>query len=640
MHRFYAPIALDTVRDDADYAEYLRQFRAAEITRVMICGVGEVKAGKGAIYSDPTRVERLIRRLQSDGLEVCVWMNALGHGAPLAHANAAEENDSMGFTHIVGLDGRHSKHGLCPADPRLRAHFTKSIALVAAMNPDMIMLDDDFRLNVRDTTYDIGCFCDYHMAELCNRLGETVTREELYEKAFTGGENPYRTTWMELMREALVGFACEMRAAVDRVDPRVRLGACACYDTWDMDGTDCIELARAFAGNTRPFIRTIGAPYHDRRVAAAVECTRMQAAWRKAAPDIEIFAEGDVYPRPRYTVPAAQLELFDLALLCTNCVDADQKYMFDYSRRVGYESGYVARHLKNAPKRVELSAIFESKSSVGVRVFEPMHKMQAWALPAEKPMPLGRYIHKNFYPKSARMLAEQAIPTTYEDTGYPVMLFGESARHIPLDALQNGALLDARAAKILTARGVDVGLCAAEAATFSGEYFGDADDKIMGYGALPLMRMQIAPTAEVDSLLLPENAPGSYFYENAAGQRFFVLALDAYSAVPNSLQAYQNNYYRGRQLQKALERVAKKPLPATCTGHPYLYMICAKNADKTAMSVAMFNIFEDEILAPEIGLDAAYTTAHFVNCEGRLEGNKITLSDIPPFGFAAFEVKV
>lgn len=639
MHRFYAPIALDTVGNDADYAEYLQQFRAAGITRVMICGLGEIKTGEGAIYDEPDRVEQLIRRLKNDGLEVCAWLNALGHGALLAHADPKEDQDPFGFTHITGLDGRHSKHGLCPADPRLRAHFAKSIARVAAMGPDMIMLDDDFRLNVRDTTYDIGCFCDYHMNELCRRLGEAVTREELYEKAFTGGENRYRSTWMALMREALLGFAKEMREAVDKVDPRVRLGACACYDTWDMDGTDCIELARAFAGNTKPFIRTIGAPYHDRRVAAAVECTRMQANWCGSAPDIEIFAEGDVYPRPRYTVPAAQLELFDLALLCTGCVDADQKYMFDYSRRVGYEKGYVARHLKNAPKRVELSDIFKGKTPVGVRVFEPLHKMRSWDMPAEKPMPVGRYIHKNFYSKSARMLTEQAIPTAYTDTGYPVILFGESARHVPLEALQNGALLDAGAAAILAGRGVDVGLISAESATFNGEYFKDVDDRIIGYGALPFMRMQTASTAEVDSLLLPENVPGAYFYENAAGQRFFVLALNAYAAVPNTLQPYQNSYYRGLQLQKALQRVSKKPIPAVCTGNPYLYMICAKSAEGDVMSVALFNIFEDEVIAPEVTLDAAYKSARFVNCAGNLAGNRITLSDIPPFGFAAFEVK-
>ena len=639
MHRFYAPIAIDTVKEEHALTECVRQLHAAEITRVMICGIGEIKAGQGVIFNEPWRLQALIRRLQSEGFEVCAWVNALGHGALLAHAEK-ENEDPFGFTHIVGLDGRHSKQGLCPADPRLRAHFAKTIEKIAAMRPDMIMLDDDFRLNVRDTTYDIGCFCDYHMEELCRLLGERVTREELYEKAFTGGENRYRTAWMELMREALLGFAREMRRAVDAVAPEVRLGACACYDTWDMDGTDCIELARAFAGNTRPFIRTIGAPYHDRRVAAAVECTRMQAAWCKAAPEVEIFAEGDVYPRPRYTVPAAQLELFDLALWCAGGINADQKYMFDYARRVGYENGYVARHLKNAPKRAELSAIFDGKRAVGVQVIEPMHKMREWVLPKEKPMAIGRYIHKSFYPRSARLLAEQAIPTAYEDAGYPVILFGESARSVPLEVLSRGAVLDAAAATILTERGVDTGLLSARPAPSNGEYFLHADDKIIGYGGLPLMALSVREGAEVESLLLPDRTPGAYRYENGAGQRFFVLALNFYEAIAGSYQAYQNSYYRGEQLQKAIEWVAKKPLPAVCTGHPYLYTVCAKSEGGDALSVALFNLFEDEIIAPEITLDAAYTSARFVNCDGTLCGNKLTLTDIPPFGFAAFEVTV
>ena len=640
MHRFYAPIALDTVKNDEVYAEYLRQFRAADVTRVFICAVGENKTGKGALYDDPDRLARLISRLKNDGLEVGVWMNALGHGGTLAHADEAERAKVLQFKPLVGLDGRGNDQGLCPSDENLRAHFAASISRVAAMHPDVIMLDDDFRLNVRDASYDIACFCDYHMEELCKAVGEKLTREELYEKAFTGGENRYRTAWMELMRESLLGFAREMRKAVDAVAPEVRLGCCMCYDTWDMDGTDGIELARAFAGNTKPFLRTIGAPYHDRRVAAAVECTRMQAAWCKDAPDVEVFAEGDVYPRPRYTVPAAQLELFDLALVASGAVDADQKYMFDYVHPLGYERGYIAHHLKNAPKRVELSAIFEGKSPVGVQVFEAKHKMRAWDIPAERSLPLGRYIHKNFYPKAARMLAQQAIPTVYEDGAYPVIVFGESARHIPLEKLKNGAILDAGAAMLLAERGVDVGLLSATAGSFSAEYFADADDSVRGLGSLPLMRLEVKEGAAVDSLLLPDRTPGSYRYENAAGQRFFVLAMRTYEALPIALEPYQNHYHRGRRLVSAVEWVAGRKLPAVCLGNPYLYMICAESADGSALSVALFNVFEDSILVPEVTLAKSYGKVRTVNCTAQLQGDRLTLSEIPAFGFAAFEVKL
>ena len=63
-------------------------------------------------------------------------------------------------------------------------------------------------------------------------------------------------------------------------------------------------VSKAFAGDTAPFLRTIGAAYHSTQVSMAVETTRAQAFWCKGT-GIELFTEGDVYPRPRYTVPAA-----------------------------------------------------------------------------------------------------------------------------------------------------------------------------------------------------------------------------------------------------------------------------------------------------------------------------------------------
>ena len=66
--------------------------------------------------------------------------------------------------------------------------------------------------------------------------------------------------------------------------------------------------------------------------------------------------------------------------------------------------------------------------------------------------------------------------------------------------------------------------------------------------------------------------------------------------------------------------------------------IAAKSEAGDAMAVALFNIFEDEIPMPRILLDKPYNGVRFVNCEGKLEGNILTLSELPPYGTAAFEV--
>ena len=57
------------------------------------------------------------------------------------------------------------------------------------------------------------------------------------------------------------------------------------------------------------------------------------------------------------------------------------------------------------------------------------------------------------------------------------------------------------------------------------------------------------------------------------------------------------------------------------------------------MAVAVANVFLDDIYSPEIILDKEYNEIKFINCTGRLEGDKVILSDMTPYGFAAFEVK-
>jgi len=68
-----------------------------------------------------------------------------------------------------------------------------------------------------------------------------------------------------------------------------------------------------------------------------------------------------------------------------------------------------------------------------------------------------------------------------------------------------------------------------------------------------------------------------------------------------------------------------------------LYLMTKKDA--SSMSVGLWNMFADPVLNPVIDLDQAYSKIYFVNCNGKLNGNRVVLSEIPAFGYAAFEVK-
>jgi hypothetical protein len=67
-----------------------------------------------------------------------------------------------------------------------------------------------------------------------------------------------------------------------------------------------------------------------------------------------------------------------------------------------------------------------------------------------------------------------------------------------------------------------------------------------------------------------------------------------------------------------------KPLAATCTGHPDLYLMVKTDAD--SMAIGLWNYFADKIHQPEIELSEIYSSAEFINCEGKLDGNKVIIS--------------
>jgi hypothetical protein len=162
--------------------------------------------------------------------------------------------------------------------------------------------------------------------------------------------------------------------------------------------------------------------------------------------------------------------------------------------------------------------------------------------------------------------------------------------------------------------------------------------------------MSISKGARVLSLLHPGECPGSYEYENSEGMRFYVLALDADENGANvkfginsfedesRSSQYLGNYIRQKHLVDALNWIGREPVAAACLGNPFLHIIASKNITGDKMSVALFNVFPDEIYHPVVNLDRTYNKIKFLNCQGELSGDKVTLKPISPYGIAAFEV--
>ncbi|MBQ8850637.1 MAG: hypothetical protein IJ011_09925, partial [Clostridia bacterium] len=405
-----------------------------------------------------------------------------------------------------------------------------------------------------------------------------------------------------------------------------------------------------------PFARLSGAPYWTWKSPSAwgnklqdvIELERMESAWT-ADGEIELMAEGDTYPRPRFMCPASYLEGFDTALRAAGCMGGILKYAIDYTSSVDYERGYIKAHKRNRALYRSIDMMFGNKRACGIRVYESMRKVADADLDIYKNS--GEGAQNMFFSMAARLLDCQAIPTVYEGDGTCGIAFGENARHLDESARKKGLIIDALAAKILYEQGIDVGIeSIGKRVSTAVEYFYDYDERVTTYGVGSYdhkfnKNIRVLSEARYNGTfsLMSKNAdnisvPISYTYENADGERFLVLNVDMLDCTDTYIGRFMRVSLRGRQIADNVEWLSGNKLPAYCGGNPLLYMIAKRGED--SLSVGLWNFFADPTFENVVELSEEYKEISFIGgASGRLDGNKVYLSDIPAYGFAAFEVK-
>jgi len=345
------------------------------------------------------------------------------------------------------------------------------------------------------------------------------------------------------------------------------------------------------------------------------------------------MAEGDAFPRPRTLCPASYLEGFDTAIRASGCTDGIMKYGIDYISNADYETGYRKFHERNREVYEKIDKMFSSKTHCGVRVYESMKKIADMVMPTKvnKTVNLDDF----FYSKAVRSLAYNTIPTVYEGDGLCGVVFDENARHISNEAFKKGLIIDIAAAEILMEKGIDVGIeRIGEPTSGTEEHFINDNNHILTRGAT-IYDIDLKETVEILSDVETEAGvlPVSFRYENADGQRFLVLNINTRSGGDNLLK----HYARSRQYAEQIQWLCGEKLPAYVYGNPALYIQCKK--DDNSMAVGLWNFFADIVIEPVVELAEEYSEIEFINCNGRIDGDKVYLSDISPFGFVGFEVK-
>ena len=550
-----------------------------------------------------------------NGLETGLWFQGFGFGDPLSY-------EKCSWTRLRSVMGKDSpQDALCPEDPGFTEAYLSWIRDLMSTGARILMLDDDLCMSVRPG---IGCFCDRHLALLSQELGEPVALDSFREKAFTGGKNRYRDAWYKVMGDSMRRFCRKVRETVDSIDKTVRVGFCAGYTSWDIEGVDAVELTKILAGDTKPFFRFTGAPYwvapgqnrfHRQQLGSVIECARNQNAWVQDE-DVEYFSEADSYPRPRSHVNASLIEDFDLAMQAEGVHSL--KYMVDYVSSPSYETGYAMIHCRNMPFYGHIRQVFGNKKSCGVRLFRPAHLICDANLPETFAGEQG--IMRSYFSLAAAMLAGVGIPTCYSGESANAAFFGDDAHHMPADVAFTNVLLDIPAAKILQSKGIDVGLESATPRKMPVyEFFGQERvyqrylesgrlyDNIPGF-----YQLQVNPSAQVQSRLDESGDIASYVYQNGA-TRYLVLAMDANGVGESS--SFYCSYARQAQLLEffghSYPAIAKEP---------EMYACCAEN--ENSMGTLFLNLSRDLVFDFYIDLPWPCDTFKLYGAEGQLTEDK------------------
>ena len=631
MYKISVPININTLTEE-NRDELVRTLKKCEVQRVFLCG--------GLSFSLAERFEKLKKVkeyaafFKKNGFETGLWTSTVGHGTVLSHETA--EQSKPEYTLIKTASGGELADTYCPLDENFRKTISEWIATVSDTGVDLIMLDDDFRMSQRgDGIGSITCCCDRHLKLMSKLSSEPITAETVRNTILQGKPSIYRDAWLKAQGEGMRLLAKDIRGALDKKNKELPIALCSAWCNWNVDGADALELSKLLAGDNRPVLRLHGAPYwkslrmYGSTVISVSELERMLTSFCEGE-DVELFTEGDVYPRPRYNVPAAHLEAFDLIQRAHGEVNSALKYMLDYVASPDYETGYINAHLRNLEAAKKLTEHFTGEHE-GVRIYVYPHLF-------------GKsYVHKT---ESARLsitpeaygavFAENGIPTVYKGKGICSCVFGNNAVKAPESAYENGAMLDLDSARYLTQKGVDVGierLGEDKVVSFGREYFGatvaPVTAKTRIFGAT--LKKNAIPVSHVE--IDGERIVTSYCYVDGRGRKFFVLC---FPAVENG--AIRINYACQQSLKEAVEWISDKTLPVFCGKNPYLYTVVKRDGKK--LRAAFFNCYDDNVLDPVIELEREYETVRFIHGSGKLNGNKLLLEcALTPYGFTAFELE-
>lgn len=495
---------------------------------------------------------QLAPKYRKKGIEPYFWLgHSLGHGGELS------ARSQVPFRTMMGADGDEAPGCFCPLDEGVKQYLVDVVTALAKAGIPLILLDDDFRVNYHMPGVDLGCFCPDHIARFNRENGTDYTRQELAELVYEGKDDT-RAKFLKMAGDTLLELASAIEQAVHKVSPNTRLGLATAMIHYSSEGYDIRQLAKTLAGNTRPYLRVFGAPYHVKNNPMHLGFTVDTAKHLQdhlTGCDIEIIGEGDTYPHTRFFTNRTALQTHLLASRCSG-VRNMLHYPFCFATSPDFETVYVDTAEKLRPAMTMLDTLLpETLQATGIQPVLTFGNLRN--IPISREMTRRERVWPD-EPMALKMLSQFGIPTVpaRHAKNQPVLLagyngYGSTDAQLN-DLLDRGAIIDATAAAWLLDRGFDIGLESVErldcVPTFE-EYCGEFSSRYKGEqvwllcgGDTPFFDLRPKKEARVAGCYV-NGTNGSrgvscVAYEKGS-RKVFVLGFDFFS-VRGSFQAVSN----------------------------------------------------------------------------------------------------
>ena len=525
--------------------------------------------------------------------------------------------DEYNWGFLVNQYGDESLGCACPLSVKFREIMGEMLSMWASTNPDIIWIDDDFRMHNHGLVTPSGdcdfyCYCDTHLDKFAEFAGKRYSREELVAKVLKpGAPTQLRLQWRQFLGNTMTETAGWINKRIQGASPKTRIALMtSCPDVHSVEGRDWKNLLTALSGKYTPMTRPMCGIYTGTVVPVKENACTYKYLSQSMATLKRLLGDGGIEFGPelentRFTTWCKSVSNSRYVMILSQLLGTAQITMSlnDLDGSPINQEPTTIPLLRNTKPELEALAalslcnwrpegvifIDDEQSAAKIRLAENA-KMQDLGLSREWEDVLLQCGIPAYHASCAEAAAGKDVVVLEAYTAW-------SPSDVELEKILSGAvLLDADAAFVLQERGFGkyLGVNVGKRQTFAvmaEKYRDDVLKDITGripHRGLKWRRIECEGTTVASEFIDSKNRyfPGSMIFENSLGGR-----VATYASIGDFSYGTFGNHLRVKWLHGILNWLSRDRFPVL-PNLPH-HGLCVVRSKKENMLVALANLGTD-----------------------------------------------